>query len=68
MSEHNPSRRDFLKKTAYVAPVVLTLQAAPSLAAVGSARCNNGFGNGSDCEPPGHIKNGGGAHRRQDDV
>ncbi len=30
------SRRDFLKKTAYVVPVILTLQAAPSLAGIGS--------------------------------
>jgi hypothetical protein len=33
---HNPSRRDFLKKTAYVAPVVLTLSATPALAGTGS--------------------------------
>jgi hypothetical protein len=32
----NKSRRDFLKKTAYVVPVILTLKAAPSLAGTGS--------------------------------
>lgn len=37
MSEStNKSRRDFLKKTAYVVPVILTLKAAPSLAGTGS--------------------------------
>ncbi|MCC6301577.1 MAG: hypothetical protein IT489_02105 [Gammaproteobacteria bacterium] len=37
MSEStNRSRRDFLKKTAYVVPVILTLKAAPSLAGTGS--------------------------------
>jgi hypothetical protein len=30
------SRRDFLKKSAYVVPVVMTLKAAPSLAGQGS--------------------------------
>ena len=32
----NNSRRDFLKKSAYVVPVVMTLKAAPSLAGQGS--------------------------------
>ena len=36
------SRREFLKKVAYVAPVVLTLRAVPSFAAGGSPRGNNG--------------------------
>ena len=30
------ARRDFLKKAAYVAPVVMTMKAVPSLAATGS--------------------------------
>ena len=34
----NESRRDFLKKSAYVVPVVLTLKAAPSLASTGSPK------------------------------
>jgi len=31
------ARRDFLKKAAYVAPVVMTMKAVPSLAATGSS-------------------------------
>lgn len=55
----NNSRREFLKKTAYVVPVVLTLKAAPALAGTGSPqRCNNGVGNGPDCLPPGIEQNG----------
>lgn len=67
MSKHNNSRRDFLKKTAYVAPVVLTLQATPALAGQGSAlklKCNNGFGDGGDGCTPG---SGAGARSGQDD-
>ena len=63
MSElHNDSRRKFLKKSAYVVPVVMTMHAAPSLAGHGSPKdkykCNNGVGNGPDCLPPGIDKNG----------
>lgn len=49
------SRRGFLKKAAYVAPAVMTLNVVPSIAAAGSglAGCNNGIGNGDDCTPPG---------------
>lgn len=36
MSEHNESRRKFIKATAYAAPVVLTLKAAPTFAKSGS--------------------------------
>ncbi len=32
------TRRDFLKKTSYVAPVVLTLSASPSFGGAGSVR------------------------------
>ncbi|MBK8162848.1 MAG: hypothetical protein IPK65_06820 [Gammaproteobacteria bacterium] len=39
MSEiHSDSRRRFLKKSAYVVPVVITMHAAPSLAGHGSPR------------------------------
>jgi len=38
MQKHNPSRRQFAKKLAYVAPAVLTLKASPSFAAAGSHR------------------------------
>lgn len=33
----NEARRDFVKKLAYVAPVLLTLPASPAIAQVGSA-------------------------------
>lgn len=36
MKEHNPSRRDFVKKAAYVAPAVLSLQAFSAVAKAGS--------------------------------
>ena len=55
------SRRDFIKKTAYAVPAVLTLSAAPAFATSGSPhkyKCNNGVGNGPDCLPPGIEKNG----------
>jgi hypothetical protein len=52
------SRREFLKKTAYVAPAVLTLNAVPALAKNGSAHRDNGVGNGPDSLPPGLEKNG----------
>ena len=39
MNEHNPSRRAFVKKAAYVAPAVLSLQAFSAAAKAGS---NNG--------------------------
>jgi hypothetical protein len=34
----NPSRRAFIKKTAYVAPLILTLKAAPAFASQGSGQ------------------------------
>jgi hypothetical protein len=62
------SRRDFIRTTAYVAPAILTLKAAPSFAQTGSGRLtpaettpkdpkpkgNNGVGNGVDPQPPGN--------------
>jgi len=66
MSEHNKSRRDFIKKTAYIAPVVLTLNAGVAFASNGS-HCDNGFGDGSDCTPPGLVDNEHAAHVNQDD-
>jgi len=41
MQKHNPSRRQFAKKLAYVAPAILTLKANPSFAATGSHRTSN---------------------------
>lgn len=37
-SGHDPSRRKFIKKLAYVPPAVLTLSAVPSYATTGSPR------------------------------
>ena len=37
-SGHNPSRRKFIKKLAYVPPAVLTFSVAPSYATTGSPR------------------------------
>jgi hypothetical protein len=36
MKKPNPSRRDFVKKAAYVAPAVLSLQAFSAVAKAGS--------------------------------
>jgi hypothetical protein len=38
MSKLNDSRRDFVKRAAYVAPAILTLKAAPSFAKSGSQK------------------------------
>ena len=38
MSEEQKSRREILRRTAYVVPTVLTLAAKPSLASSGSGR------------------------------
>jgi hypothetical protein len=37
-SNHNPSRRKFVQKAAYVTPAVLTLAVAPSYAKAGSTK------------------------------
>lgn len=55
----NKSRRDFLKKTAYVVPVILTLKAAPSLAGTGSPHKPNDGGNHHNNGYHGHKKKGG---------
>jgi hypothetical protein len=41
------SRRAFMKKTAYVAPVILTLNAIPAFASHGSADVNDHVDDGS---------------------
>ena len=53
-SEHQQSRRTFLKIAGYAAPVILTLQARPLFAKLGSQKGNNGVGNGLDGQPPGN--------------
>lgn len=62
MSEfNNESRRGFLRKAAYVPPLVATMSVLPRVAAAGShevkLKCDNGVGNDSDCLPPGLVKN-----------
>jgi hypothetical protein len=37
-SEHSSSRREFVKKAAYMAPAILTLQAAPAHVKAGSEK------------------------------
>ena len=57
MTEREESKREFLKKTAYVVPAILTLKAIPSFAGTGSGRHeygNNGVGNGWDPQPRGN--------------
>jgi hypothetical protein len=62
MSEN--SRREFLRKSAYAAPAIISLAAMPAIAKTGSPdvpneireKCNNGIGNGIDCQPPGNPR------------
>ena len=57
MTDHNSSKRKFIKAAVYVAPAILTLKAVPSFASSGSKRGdngNNGVGNGYDHQPPGN--------------
>ena len=63
--EFDRARRGFLRKAAYIAPLVATISVMPSIAAAGS--CNNGVGDGADCLPPGLQKNGKG-YLDNDDV
>lgn len=46
MTTPDKSRRDFVKRGAYVAPAILTLTAAPAFAKSGSAKPDKGPGNG----------------------
>ena len=52
MADDQVNRRDFMKRTAYTVPVILTLTAMPAFAMAGSG--NNGVGNGPDPQPPGN--------------
>ena len=63
MTDGQASKRELLKKAAYVTPVILTLQATPSFASNGSVleekdkeKGNNGLGNGIDPQPRGNPK------------
>jgi hypothetical protein len=64
-SKHEQSRRDFLRKVGYVAPVILTMKSLPALAGLGSHKLhcekgNNGIGQEKrgiiDGPPPGLAK------------
>lgn len=63
--EYQASRRDFLKKAAYTAPVILTMTATPAFARNGSPdlrqQGNNGIGQEKrgiiDGPPPGLARN-----------
>jgi len=66
MTEKQESKRDFLKKSVYIVPTILTLKAIPTFAGSGSGRAengNNGIGNGVDPQPPGNppVNDGPGA-------
>ena len=54
MTQHDPSKRRFIKAATYVAPVILTLKVTPTFAATGSGRGNNGVGNYYEGQPPGN--------------
>ncbi len=48
MSEVKIKRREFVKRAAYAAPVILTLKAMPAFAASGSGSPRNSKGDPSD--------------------
>jgi len=53
------SRREILKKTAYVVPTVITLAAIPSFASSGSGRCEvTEQGEQGTCNQTGENQNG----------
>ena len=58
MSELDTSKRKFLKTAAYVAPVVLTLNAMPSIARAGSVDCVGNPGNDKCVGQAGETPNG----------
>ena len=62
MMENNRSRRDFIKKLAYMPPAIASLTVLPAFQASGSGwgnrrpNGNNGVGNGFDPQPPGNPR------------
>jgi hypothetical protein len=46
--DHSSSRREFVKKAAYMAPAILTLQAAPAYVKAGSGDNRGGDNRGGD--------------------
>ncbi|NML16624.1 hypothetical protein [Azohydromonas caseinilytica] len=57
MASPDTSRRNFVKRGAYVAPAILTLAAAPEFAKAGSRKDNPGKGKGPK-DDPGNGKGG----------
>jgi hypothetical protein len=58
MKEEEQSKREFLKKSAYVVPCILTLSAMPAVAGTGSGhstQVNKSAGDGLDPQPPGNL-------------
>lgn len=53
--QHQKSRRDFLKKVGYTAPVILTMAAAPAFATSGSPNLKIKGNNGIGQEKRGYI-------------
>jgi len=67
MTPDQITKRELLKKAAYIAPAILTLKAVASFASNGSGQAeldrknekrkgNNGVGNGWDPQPPGNPR------------
>jgi len=56
MKKPDSSRREFIRKAAYIAPAIVTMTVLPAHQAVGSVgtKGNNGVGNGLDPQPPGN--------------
>ena len=55
MNDQNNKRRDFIKKAAYIAPAIITLAAAPSIAQSGSGASSYGNGGGNNNNPLGSV-------------
>lgn len=60
MTEHDSSKRRFIKAATYIAPVILTLKVAPTYASGGSGR--NGYPDEPRDEQD-HGNQGNGGHR-----
>jgi len=67
MMEEQITKRELLKRAAYIAPAIFTLKAVSSFASSGSGQTelerkndkrkgNNGVGNGLDPQPPGNPR------------
>jgi hypothetical protein len=53
ISKHGTSRREFVKKAAYIAPAIITLRAAPSYAKNGSNKNDEQSGSAKPSQRPG---------------